>query len=170
MLLRLVHCQRSEGAPTCSQLYVMRTRILLLFFLFYSLFFPFFLMLTAEKIRRSCYGTNKSEQRKCSACKYLNYTIHHHLFLLLLLFCFFSRDTFFFPSLPSRSKSSRVPQCSTRKCALKLAMQQILMNGLVMTLCITKLAEKSKRKNNIINIKIIEKKSDMYMRMFFSIT
>lgn len=72
-----------------------------------------------------------------------------------LFFFFFSLviHSFLF-RLSFRSKNSKVRQCSTRKCALKLAMQQILMNGLVMILCITKLlVEKSgkEKKKNIIN-------------------
>jgi hypothetical protein len=142
-LARLIHCQRSEGdRPVHDCMMMMET--ILSFFFFYSILLLFFFFLptsTAEKIRRSGNGTSKSEQRKCSACKYLNCTIH---------FFFFPALHFVSPSLisileihfflPSRSKSSRVPQCLTRKCALKLAMQQILTNGSVMTLCISKKA------------------------------
>jgi hypothetical protein len=105
-LARLIHCQRSEGdRPVHDCMMMMET--ILSFFFFYSILLLFFFFLptsTAEKIRRSGNGTSKSEQRKCSACKYLNYTIH--LFLFLLFLC--SRYIFF---LPSRSKSLRVPQC-----------------------------------------------------------
>jgi len=97
--------------PTCSQLHDGRNHPFFLFSLFYSIlsFFSFLLILTAEKIRRSCDGTSKSEQRKCSACKYSNCTIHLFLFSFSSCFLFlFSRYIFF---LPSRSKNLKVPRC-----------------------------------------------------------
>ncbi len=88
LLARLIHCQRSEGDRPVHNCMMEETILFFLFSLFYSIlsFFSFLLILTAEKIRRSCNGTSKSEQRKCSACKYLNCTIHLFFFFPVLLF------------------------------------------------------------------------------------
>jgi hypothetical protein len=107
LLARLIHCQRSEGDRPVHNCMMEEIILFFLFPLFYS-FFSFLLMLTAEKIRRSCNGTSKSEQRKCSTCEYLNCTIHLFFSFSSCFLFLFSRYIFF---LPSRSKKLKVPQC-----------------------------------------------------------
>ncbi len=90
---RLIHCQWSEGDRPVHN--CMMGKTILFFYFFILFFFPFLPMLIAEKIRRSCNGTNKSEQRKRSACKYLNCIIHlflSRLSIFKIYFLFYSLD------------------------------------------------------------------------------